>query len=220
MCKQESTATRAGSAGDDTYYVDNVDDVIVEAAGEGEDTVITNVSYTLGADVSIQLMRTYGTATMQALDLTGNAFANTIVGNGGDNVITGGGGNDVLWGYGGDDTLTGGAGHDDLRGGGGADTFAFVDLADGFDTIRDFVSGEDRIALSSTAFGLDAGGLASGVFSAGEGLVETLGPGPALYFDSMSGRLYFDQTGGVTSDAVLIVQIATGPLAEADILVV
>ncbi|MEZ5851410.1 MAG: hypothetical protein R3D68_12265 [Hyphomicrobiaceae bacterium] len=209
-----------GYGGNDIYYVDNFNDAIIEVAGEGYDTVITDTTYALGAGVSVELLRTWGTATTQDLDLTGNELSNTIVGNSGVNVLTGGGGDDLLWASGGDDTLIGGAGHDTLHGGGGADTFAFVDLADGFDTIQDFVSGEDRIALSSAAFGLDAGALAGGVFSAGDGLMATLGSSPALYFDSTGGRLYFDQTGGTTSDAVVIAQLTTGTLTEADIIVI
>lgn len=43
--------TMIGGAGNDTYYVDNVNDKVIEQAGEGRDTVKSRVSYTLSANV-------------------------------------------------------------------------------------------------------------------------------------------------------------------------
>ncbi len=40
-----------GGAGNDTYYVDNTDDVITEAASAGTDTVYSSVNYTLASYV-------------------------------------------------------------------------------------------------------------------------------------------------------------------------
>ena len=91
----------SGGTGNDTYIVDNAGDVVTEAAGEGTDTVNTNLgSYTLGANV-------------ENLNFTGAGnFAGT--GNTLANVIVGGAGNDTLddGGVGGADTLNGGAGND------------------------------------------------------------------------------------------------------------
>ncbi len=45
--------TMAGGLGDDTYIVDNVGDVVTEVSGEGTDTVVSNITYTL-----VQILRT------------------------------------------------------------------------------------------------------------------------------------------------------------------
>jgi Ca2+-binding RTX toxin-like protein len=120
----------AGGLGDDTYVVDNVGDVVVEAAGEGTDLVTTSLAaYTLGDNV-------------ENLTFSGTGVS-TGYGNGLANVITAGPGGGTLYGYGGDDTLIGGAaanilwggdGNDKLSGGAGADKLygeAGNDILDG-----------------------------------------------------------------------------------------
>jgi len=126
-----------GGAGSDTYFVDNVEDTVTEAAGEDEgvDTVKSSVDFTLGDNV--ENLTLTGT---ENIDGTGTDLDNTINGNSGDNILTGlggfddiraGGGNDTLYGgdvgdivYGeaGNDLVDGGAGDDDMSGGAGNDT--------------------------------------------------------------------------------------------------
>ena len=88
----------AGQAGNDTYVVDNVGDIVTELYDEGLDTVQAAIAYALGVNV-------------ENLTLTGTA-AISGTGNSGDNVITGNGGNNILEGLGGADTLIGGSGAD------------------------------------------------------------------------------------------------------------
>ena len=103
-----------GGAGDDTYYVDNTGDTVVEATGGGNDTIITGASYTLGAGVSVETLRSTASTAVQ---LQGNEFDNSLVSKGGNDTLIGGLGND---------TLDGGAGADKLEGGVGSDTY-YVD---------------------------------------------------------------------------------------------
>ena len=98
----------AGGLGNDTYVVDDILDVVTEAAAQGTDLVQTVLnSYALGADV-------------EQLTFTGAGdFAGT--GNGLVNRIQSGGGND---------TLDGGAGNDTMIGGLGDDTYIVDNAAD------------------------------------------------------------------------------------------
>jgi Ca2+-binding RTX toxin-like protein/predicted glycoside hydrolase/deacetylase ChbG (UPF0249 family) len=96
-----------GGTGDDSYVVDNTGDNVTENADEGVDTVQSNVSFTLGANV--ENLALTGTANLSG---TGNGLNNVLTGNSGNNTLTGGGGNDTLDGGAGADTLVGGAGDD------------------------------------------------------------------------------------------------------------
>ena len=118
----------AGGAGNDTYYVDNVGDVVTENASEGTDTVHANFSYILAANVEqLFLEESAGAATG-----VGNGEQNLLVGNSFDNALDGGANNDTLQGGVGNDTLQGGTGTDGMIGGIGNDTY-FVDSV--FDVI-------------------------------------------------------------------------------------
>lgn len=87
-----------GGAGNDRYVIDDARDQVVELAGEGVDTVITAVSWDLGANFE---------------NIEGNASGGlTLNGNELNNRIAGSSGNDNLDGRGGNDTLVGGAGDD------------------------------------------------------------------------------------------------------------
>lgn len=88
-----------GGTGDDSYFVDNPGDRVIERAGEGHDSVFSWVSFTLGGQ-AIEDLSLMGSA---ALSGTGNALANTITGNLAANRLDGGGGRDVLIGGRGDD---------------------------------------------------------------------------------------------------------------------
>jgi Ca2+-binding RTX toxin-like protein len=109
--------TLEGGAGNDLYRVDDFNDTVVEAKGQGTDTVETEVNgYTLADNVeNLNLLGGLGIAGH------GNALDNHLVGNGGINTLTGEAGNDLLEGQGGNDSLVGGDGRDVLLGQDGDD---------------------------------------------------------------------------------------------------
>ncbi|MBD8525817.1 calcium-binding protein [Pseudoxanthomonas sp. CAU 1598] len=89
-----------GGAGNDTYVVDHVDDQVVEAESEGEDTVEASIDYVLGDTLeNLRLLHE------QNLNGTGNAGDNRIEGNDGNNRLDGGAGDDELIGGWGDDYM-------------------------------------------------------------------------------------------------------------------
>ncbi|WP_199857822.1 beta strand repeat-containing protein [Erythrobacter sp. EC-HK427] len=129
----------AGGAGDDLYFVTNTGDVVIELADEGDDTVTSSLSYTLGEHVeNLRLRGDAAEGVGNELDnsIVSVAVGSTLRGLGGNDYLRvsdgggslyGGDGDDTLIGRNGDDWLSGGAGFDNLRGAQGADTFAFAD---------------------------------------------------------------------------------------------
>jgi Ca2+-binding RTX toxin-like protein len=180
--------TFSGGDGNDAYGIYNTATVVVENASEGNDTVWTQVNYTLSDNIENMYL-------VGAITGTGNAGNNTIVGYGVANqTIYGMGGNDALYGEAGADTLDGGAGADTMNGGAGADVFAFrfgqssvlftdqvLDFTIGTDLI-DFFTPAGLAAPAPTSFSRANDGnfaslanLASGIYTnadgAGNGLV-------------------------------------------------
>ena len=91
--------TFTGTMGNDTFYINDSADIIVEQVGGGTDTAISSVSYTLGANV--ENLTLTGTANLNG---TGNTLANLLTGNTGNNILDGGAGADTLVGGAGNDT--------------------------------------------------------------------------------------------------------------------
>lgn len=105
--------TLYGGTGNDTYIIDTLDAQIIENANEGNDTVLTNINYTLGNNLENLILS--GT---EGITGTGNSLNNTITGNDLNN------------------TFVGAQGNDTLKGGRGADTYLF-NLGDGQDIIEE-----------------------------------------------------------------------------------
>jgi Ca2+-binding RTX toxin-like protein len=143
-----------GGAGDDVYYVQDSGDMVVEAAGQGNDRIAAAVGYALAAGSEVETIETLTQSETIALNLTGNEFAQLIVGNNGANLLDGGGGDDVLVGLGGNDALLGGGGSDIMHGGLGDDTYYVQDSGD--QVFENGGEGSDRIA-TSISFALASG---------------------------------------------------------------
>jgi Ca2+-binding RTX toxin-like protein len=96
-----------GGTGNDSYVVDNAKDVVNEADGDGTDTVLSSVSFSLAnaarAIGDIENLTLIGTNKINA---AGNGLDNVLIGNGADNVLIGN------WGA---DTMDGGVGIDTAK---------------------------------------------------------------------------------------------------------
>ncbi|MCQ1839421.1 calcium-binding protein, partial [Neorhizobium galegae] len=127
--------TLRGGRANDTYTVDNVDDLVIEDIGGGIDLIKTTLtSYSLVQFSNVENLTFSGAGNFSAI---GNSQKNTI--------ITGGAGND---------TLDGGAGADTLIGGLGNDIY-IVDMAT--DVVTEAASaGTDEIRTSLATYSIAA----------------------------------------------------------------
>lgn len=227
--------TLAGGLGDDSYKVDQAGDVVTELASGGFDTVLTTASaFTVPSNIEVlryagtgdfagtgsartDVMHGYlGADTLLGGDgndvLDGGAAADELRGNAGSDFLVGGAGDDTLDGGTGRDTLAGGAGSDTLTGGGDADRFVLNSLT-GTDTISDFVSGIDRIAINKSVFTAISGSMSATP-------TNLAGLGTAFAYDSASGELTYDANGAGAAEAVVIAQLVPGVTLANDFLII
>jgi Ca2+-binding RTX toxin-like protein len=144
--------TMVGLAGNDEYVVNHAGDVVIEANGQGTDTVLSSVSYRLARGQSVENLTLTGDGNING---TGNSSNNVLQGTTGNNVLRGSGGDDTLSGDLGNDVLVGGFGRDIEIGGAGADRFDFNAFKESGttaatrDQIVGFVQGTDTIDFST-----------------------------------------------------------------------
>ncbi len=187
--------TMTGGAGDDTYVVDNAGDILVEAAGAGNDAVNSSITYVTAANVEFLTLTGAG-----AINGTGNSLDNWLRGNSAVNTLSGMDGSDTLWGDLGNDVLNGNNGNDLVQGGAGNDALAdtvgnnLLDGGLGTDTItggsgRDMIIGGASADTITTGGGADVVGFNKGdgadVVNASVGSDDTLSLGGGLSYSDL-----------------------------------
>ncbi|MFZ6874048.1 DUF4214 domain-containing protein [Undibacterium sp. Di27W] len=83
-----------GGKGNDTYVLDNALDQVVEAPGEGIDTVWVSFNSALSSFANVENLRAYD---KNAVSLVGNAGNNLMSGSTGNDTIDGGAGKDTVY---------------------------------------------------------------------------------------------------------------------------
>jgi Ca2+-binding RTX toxin-like protein len=136
-----------GGDGNDTYYVDNVGDIVKEvfddSLGGTADTVLASVTYSLAPGTSGN--QGYG---IENLTLTGSSNINA----------TGNGKNNILKGNSGSNVLDGGAGADNMDGGDGNDTYYVDNVGDIVkEVFDDSLGGTADTVLASVTYSLAPG---------------------------------------------------------------
>jgi len=150
-----------GGEGDDTYIINAAGTKVIEAIGEGNDTMRSSASYALNRAGEVETLILTGSKDLRA---SGDDSANTITGNKGDNRLTG---------FGGDDILTGAA---------GKDIFVMRTAFDA-DTIADFRNGTDRIDVTQWAGIDDLADILANVTQQETGVLITVGSDSLLIAD-------------------------------------
>lgn len=205
----------AGGADNDTYVVDAFNDTVLEAAGNGVDTVRASTSYILPAFAEVENLRTTDDAGTAGISLQGNRFAQQIIGNAGNNFISDGVDNVQ-------DLLVGGAGNDsyfiaasdiisDTSGIDLVTSFGSINLSSavsGFTTIENVTLA--GIGVSANGNGLNnvmTGNELANVLSGQSGADRLSG---LVGADTLSGGAGIDTlTGGAGNDAFLFNEAAS-----------
>ncbi len=138
--EQGTVNAMTGTAGNDTFVVDNVQDTVVELANGGDDTIRSSVSF--GLPLNVERLVLTGSLDANAWGHAGNAVS-YLVGNDGNNMFNAGGPPNYLG---------GGApgGYSVMSGGKGDDTY-YLDYFKGGEVIESPNEGNDTVILTHGA---------------------------------------------------------------------
>jgi serralysin len=202
----------AGGIGNDLLFGNTGNDTLL--GEEGNDTLLSgqgndSVSGGSGNDI---LSGGLGNDTLSGGDgndiLFGGQGADSLAGDAGNDTLVGGKGSDTLAGGAGNDFMTGDQGADVLTGGEGNDTFAFLGYgkvqnaaALGEDTITDFTTGSDKIALDRQLFSAVGDTLEAAEF---EKVAQVDGASAAkLVYNTQTGQLIYNPTTAVGDEVAI-----------------
>lgn len=171
--------TMRGGRGNDTYWVRNAADYIIERAGQGNDTVNIGSDFALG--------RIQG--PVENVQMVGNGNW-TLYGTNGNDMMRGNAGNNSLIGMGGNDTLIGGAGRDTLSGGAGNDFY----VTDGLDLIIEQAGGGNDTVQSWNTYRLP--GFVENLLLMGTAHINGTGNGLANRLTGNAGNNWLTGGGG------------------------
>lgn len=206
--------TLIGGLGNDSYFVENVSDVIIENLNNGTDNVSSKVTYSL-----IEGIENLTLTGVLAINGTGNIQANVLTGNAAANQLNGEAGKDILIARAGNDTLDGGAGNNVLTGGPGSDIFKFTTKGH-TDKITDYSVVNDTIQLENGVFKAltTTGTLAANQFRMGTKALDT---NDFIIYNKLTGVLLYDADGNGAAAAIQIATVGIGlSLTSADIVVI
>jgi Ca2+-binding RTX toxin-like protein len=178
-----------GGAGNDTYIVDNADDIVIEAADGGFDTAIVSLDFRMDRLANVEVLKLADGSS--ASRVTGGAGADHLIGNGAFNILDGGTGSDTMEGGAGDDVyLVDDAGDVVIEAaGGGADAVqTSVSYA-----LSDSTAAEFLTALGSSALALVGNGLANTVSgNGGANVLHGMGGNDRVFAGAGKDKLYGD----------------------------
>lgn len=179
-----------GGAGNDTYVVDNVGDIVTEAASGGADTIESSITWVLGAELENLTL-----TGASAINATGNGLANTLRGNAGANVLTGGAGND---------TMVGGAGNDIYVVDAAADVVT-ENAGEGTDTVRSAVTwtlgaNVENLTLTGSHAINGTGTAAANTLIGNSGANVMTGAGGDDIYDGGAGNDIFNDAAATSND--------------------
>ena len=182
--------TMQGLAGDDSYKVDNSLDQVIEATGEGNDTVFSSVDFTLVGEVEALVLTAPGHRA------TGSAIGNSLTGTSGV------------------DTLDGAGGADTMAGGKGNDSYVVDSLADQVTELsgggRDTVFAQANWVLGAFLEDL----VLQGAARSGTGNALANGLTGTAFADTLDGKAGADTMTGGGGDDLYVVDNALDQITE------